>query len=161
MEIKMTEKMIENLTEIENTTETLTRLESEQADLSKRMSDAANDADSASLITLAHRRNDLPIEILSAQIILERLLLRRDELRLPQLQDEVAELAKPIPEMQKQINDLQREFNIASGEVSNASENLRQTRLEISERRRSIESLLAQARNVKIAPAFLSMRGGG
>jgi predicted nucleic acid-binding Zn-ribbon protein len=157
----MTEKMLENLNEIENTTETLTRLEAEQADLSKRMSDAANDADSAALIGLAHRRNNLPIEILSAQIRLERLYLQRDEQRLPELQAELAELAKPIPEMQKKIAEMQREFNIASGAVTNANENLRQTKLEIAERKRSIESLLAQARNVKIAPSSLSMRGGG
>jgi predicted nucleic acid-binding Zn-ribbon protein len=155
----MTENMMQTLTEIEGTTETLTRLELEHADLSKRMSDAANDADSASLITLAHRRNNLPIEILSAQIRLERLYLRRDELRLPQLQNVVAELAKPIPEMQKQIADLQVQFNIASGEVTNANEDVRQTRLEIAERRRSIESLLAQARNVKVVPASLQVHG--
>ncbi len=156
----MTENMIQTLTEIEDTTEILTRLESEHADLSKRMSDAANDADSAALIGLAHRRGDLPIEILSTRIRLERLYLERDELRLPELQAEVAKLAEPIPAMQKKINDLQVQFNIASGEVSNASENLRQTKLEISERRRSIESLLMQARNVKIAPASLAMNGG-
>jgi peptidoglycan hydrolase CwlO-like protein len=151
--------MIQNLNEIENTTETLTRLEAEQSDLHVKMSVAANNADSASLISLSYRRNNLPVEILATEIRLQRLLLERDELRLPLLQDEVAELAKPIPEMQKQIADLQVEFNIASGEVSNANENLRQTKLEISERRRSIESLLAQARNVKIVPASLSMHG--
>jgi peptidoglycan hydrolase CwlO-like protein len=124
------------------------------------MAIAADDADSASLISLAHRRNNLPIEILSSQIILERLYLLRDEERLPELQNAVAELAKPIPAMQKKISDLQVEFNIASGEVTNANENLRQTRIEIAERRRSIESLLAQARNVKITPSSLSMRGG-
>ncbi len=156
----MTENMIQTLTEIEGTTETLTRLETEHADLSKRMSDAANDADSAALIGLAHRRNDLPIEILSAQIRLQRLYLLRDEERLPELQSVVAKLAEPIPAMQKKINDLQVQFNIASGEVSNASENLRQTKLEIAERRRSIESLLAQARNVKISPSSLQAHGG-
>jgi predicted nucleic acid-binding Zn-ribbon protein len=156
----MTENMIQTLTEIEGTTETLARLETEHADLSKRMSDAANDADSAALIGLAHRRNDLPIEILSAQIRLQRLYLLRDEERLPELQSVVAKLAEPIPAMQKKINDLQVQFNIASGEVSNASENLRQTKLEIAERRRSIESLLAQARNVKVVPASLAMNGG-
>ncbi len=156
----MTEKMIQTLTEIEGTTETLTRLETEHADLSKRMSDAANDADSAALIGLAHRRNDLPIEILSAQIRLQRLYLLRDEERLPELQSVVAKLAEPIPAMQKKINDLQVQFNIASGEVSNASENLRQTKLEIAERRRSIESLLAQARNIKISPSSLQAHGG-
>ncbi len=146
--------------QIQITTDKLTRLEAEQADLSKRMSDAANDADSSALIILAHRRNDLPIEILSTRIILERLYVQRDEERLPELQAEVAELAKPIEGMQKRIADLQREFNLASGNVSNANEDVRQTRLEIAERKRSIESLLAQARNVKIAPASLRMHGG-
>jgi len=152
--------MKENLNEIQTTANLLAQLEAEQADLPKRMSDAANDADSSALIILAHRRNDLPIEILSARIILERLYVKRDELRLPQLQAEVAKLAEPIEGMQKQINDLQREFNLASGNVSNANEDVRQTRMETSERKRSIESLLAQARNVKVAPASLQMHGG-
>jgi predicted nucleic acid-binding Zn-ribbon protein len=156
----MTETMMQTLTEIEGTTQTLTRLEAEQSDLGQKMSLAANDADSASLISLAHRRNNLPIEILSEQIRLEQLLLLRDEQRLPQLQAEVAKLAEPIEPMRKKIADLQVEFNIASGNVSSANEDLRQTRLEIAERRRAIEALLAQARNVKIAPASLAMNGG-
>jgi peptidoglycan hydrolase CwlO-like protein len=158
--IKMTEQTTQNLNEIQTTTDILTRLEAELADLSAKMAISADNADSASLIKLAHRRNDLPIEILSTRIILERLYVQRDEERLPQLQAEVAELAKPITEMQKQIADLQQEFNVASGNVSNANEDVRQTRMEIAERKRSIESLLAQARNVKIAPASLQMHGG-
>ncbi len=156
----MTEKMIENLNEIESTQTILETLAAEQSDLSFKMSVAADDADSASLISLKHRANDLPIELIATQIRLERLYLLRDEERLPQLQNTVAELAKPIPAMQKKISDLQVEFNIASGEVTNANEDLRQTRIEIAERRRSIESLLAQARNVKIVPASLQMHGG-
>jgi predicted nucleic acid-binding Zn-ribbon protein len=156
----MTEKMIENLNEIESTQTILETLAAEHADLSKRMSDAANDADSASLISLKHRANDLPIELIATQIRLERLYLLRDEERLPELQNAVAELAKPIPAMQKQIAEMQVEFNIASGEVTNANENLRQTRIEIAERRRSIESLLAQARNTKITPSRLTVSGG-
>jgi chromosome segregation ATPase len=156
----MTEKMIKNLDEIESTQTLLETLSAEQADLGAKMAISADNADSASLIALAHRRNNLPIEILSEQIRLSQLLLQRDEERLPELQAEAAKLAKPIPEMQKQIADLQREFNIASGSVSNAVEDVRQAKLEISERRRSIESLLSQARNVKIAPSSLSMHGG-
>jgi predicted nucleic acid-binding Zn-ribbon protein len=154
----MTENIIE---QIQNTQTLLARLEAELADLGVKMAISANDADSASLIALAHRRNNLPIEILSEQIRLEQLLLLRDEQRLPELQAEVAKLAEPIEGMRKKISDLQVQFNIASGAVTNANEDVRQTRLEIAERRRSIESLLAQARNVKIAPASLSMRGGG
>jgi uncharacterized coiled-coil DUF342 family protein len=94
------------------------------------------------------------------EIRLQQLLLRRDEERLPSLQSVVAELAEPIEGMRKKINDLQLQFNIASGNVSNANEDVRQTRLEIAERRRSIEALLSQARNVKVAPASLQMYGG-
>jgi predicted nucleic acid-binding Zn-ribbon protein len=156
----MTEKMIKNLDEIENTQTLLERLSSEQSDLGAKMAIAADDADSASLITLKHRANDLPIELIATQIRLERLYLLRDEERLPELQNAVAELAKPIPEMQKQIADLQMEFNLKSGAVTNANEDLRQTRIEIAERRRSIESLLAQARNTKITPSRLTVGGG-
>jgi peptidoglycan hydrolase CwlO-like protein len=154
----MTEKSL--VEQIQDTTKFIETLAAEQADLGAKMAIAADDADSASLISLAHRRNNLPIEILSEQIRLSQLLLQRDEERLPELQAEAAKLAKPIPEMQKQIADLQMQFNIASGSVSNAVEDVRQAKLEISERRRSIESLLSQARNVKIAPASLQMHGG-
>ncbi len=154
----MTEKTI--IEQIQDTQTLLETLSAEQSDMSVKMAIAAADADSASLIALAHRRNNLPIEILSEQIRLERLLLERDELRLPQLQAEVAKLAEPIEPMRKKISDLQMQFNIASGEVTNANEDVRQTRLEIAERRRAIESLLAQARNVKISPSSLQAHGG-
>ncbi len=156
----MTEKMIENLNEIENTQKILETLAAEQADLGAKMAISADDADSASLIALAHRRGNLPIEILSEQIRLSRLLLERDELRLPQLQDEARKLAEPIEGMLKEIAEMQRKFDIASGAASNANENVRQVKLEIAERKRSIEGLLHEARNVKIAPASLQMHGG-
>jgi chromosome segregation ATPase len=158
MEINMTEKSL--IEQIQDTTKFIEKLSAEQADMSVKMSLAANDADSASLIALKHRANDIPVDILMTEIRLQQLLLRRDEERLPELQSVVAKLAEPIPAMQKKINDLQVQFNIASGEVTNANEDLRQTRLEIAERKRQIEMLLAQARNVKVAPASLSMNGG-
>jgi uncharacterized coiled-coil DUF342 family protein len=154
----MTEKSL--VEQIQDTQTLLETLSAEQSDLGAKMAISANDADSASLIALAHRRNDLPIEILSEQIRLEQLLLLRDEQRLPELQAEVAKLAEPIEPMRKKINDLQMQFNIASGAVGNANEDLRQTKLEISERRRAIEALLAQARNVKISPSSLQAHGG-
>ncbi len=157
----MTEKMIKNLDEIENTTETLTRLESEHADLSNRMSDAANDADSSALIALAHRQNNLPVEILSAKIRLERLLLQRDEARLPEFQAEAQKLAEIVTEKLKILADAQTLFNFASVNQSSAASDVSETKMTIAERKRTIEILLRQARNVKIVPASLSMRGGG
>jgi peptidoglycan hydrolase CwlO-like protein len=153
--------MKENLTEqIETTNNLLAQLETEQSDLPKRMAIAADDADSASLISLKHRANDIPVELLATQIRLERLYVQRDELRLPRLQAEAQKQAEPIEGMQKQIIDLQREFNIASGAVASAGEDVRETKMAIAERKRTIEALLREARNVKIAPTSLQMHGG-
>jgi chromosome segregation ATPase len=154
----MTEKTI--IEQIQDTQTLLETLAAEQSDMSVKMAIAAADADSAALIALKHRANDIPVDLLMTEIRLQQLLLRRDEERLPLLQSVVAELAEPIEPMRKKINDLQMQFNIASGEVTNANEDVRQTRLEIAERKRSIEALLAQARNVKVVPSSLQAHGG-
>jgi hypothetical protein len=156
----MIDKMTENLNEITTTNDTLTRLESELSDLGAKMALAADDADSASLITLAHRRNDLPIEILSARIRLERLYLERDELRLPEFQTEAQKLAEIVAEKLKILADAQTQFNFASGNQSAAASDVSETKMSINDRKRTIEVLLREARNVKIAPASLQMHGG-
>jgi hypothetical protein len=156
---KTTEKMTENLNEIQNTTDILARLESELADLGKKMALAADDADSSTLITLAHRRNNLPIEILSVQIILERLYLQRDEERLPEFRVEAQKLAEIVAEKLKILADAQTQFNFASGNQSSAASDVSETRMSINERKRTIEILLREARNVKIAPSSLQMHG--
>jgi peptidoglycan hydrolase CwlO-like protein len=154
----MTEKTL--VEQIQHTQTLLETLLAEQADLGAKMAIAADDADSASLISLSYRRGNLPIEILSTQIILARLLLQRDEERLPQLQDEAKKLAEPIEPMLKEIAEMQRVFNLKSGEVGSITEDLRQLRMEIAERKRSIESLVHEAQNSKNAPA-LQAHGGG
>jgi peptidoglycan hydrolase CwlO-like protein len=154
----MTEKSL--VEQIQDTQTLLETLLAEQADLGAKMSLAANDADSASLIALAHRRNNLPIEILSEQIILSRLLLERDEIRLPKLQAEAKKLAEPIEGMLKEIAEMQREFNLKSGEVVAVNEDVRQIKLEISERKRQIGSLVHEAQNSKITPSRLTVGGG-
>jgi peptidoglycan hydrolase CwlO-like protein len=156
----MTEKMIENLNEIENTQTILETLSAEQSDLSAKMAISADNADSASLIALSHRRNDLPVELLATQIRLARLLVERDEQRLPLLQDEAKKLSEPIEGMLKEIAEMQRAFNLKSGEVGSITEDIRQLKMEISERNRSIEGLLHEARNIKVTPSRLTVSGG-
>jgi len=156
----MTDKMAENLNEITTTTDILARFEAELADLGKKMSVAASDADSAALISLAHRRNNLPIEILASKTRLEQLYLERDELRLPAFQNKAAELAKIVTEKLKKRADAQTEFNIASGNQSSAAADVSETKRSIAERKRTIESLLHSARNSKISPVSLQMHGG-
>jgi chromosome segregation ATPase len=150
----------ENLnSQIETKTTELTALETEQRELSQSIADAANAADSVSLITLAHRRNNLPVELLSARVTLERLFQQRDEERLPYLQDEARELSAVIPELQARLQSLQTELNIASGRQADAAQNVKDVKLRISERGREIEALLHQARNTKITPSHLSVSG--
>ncbi len=157
MEIKMKENLNEQIQDTQTLLETLS---AEQSDLGAKMAISADNADSASLIKLAHRRNNLPIEILSTRIILERLYVQRDEERLPELQAEAQKLAEIVAEKLKMLTDAQTQFNFASGNQSSAASDVSETKMSISERRRVIESLLAQARNVKIAPVSLQMHGG-
>jgi chromosome segregation ATPase len=150
----------ENLSQqIETTTNKLTELETEQSELSQAVADAANAADSVSLITLAHRRNNLPIEILSTRITLERLHQQKDEERLPGLLAEAQKLSEPIHELQTRLKAAQTELNIAIGAQQRADQNARDVKQRIAERRRQIDVLLHEARNVKIAPSHLSVSG--
>jgi chromosome segregation ATPase len=149
-----------NLNEqIETKTTELTALETEQRELSQSIADAANAADSSALITLAHRRNNLPVELLSTRITLERLYQQRDESRLPSLQDAAQKLSEPIPELQERLQAAQLELNLAIGRQVDASQNSRDIKLRIAERKRDIEALLHETRNVKIVPNHLSVSG--
>ncbi len=49
--------------QIETTDELLDQLQAELADIPSRMTLAVEDADSASMISLRNRQNDLPVEI--------------------------------------------------------------------------------------------------
>jgi DNA repair exonuclease SbcCD ATPase subunit len=150
----------ENLNQqIESTTNKLTELENEQSGLSQSIADAANDANSTALITLAHRRSNLPIEILSTRISLERLYQQRDEEKLPGLEAEAQRLSEPISELQERLRTAQTELNRAIGSQTDAAQNARDVRQRIAERKRQIEDLLYSARNVKVAPSHLSVSG--
>jgi chromosome segregation ATPase len=153
-------KINENLNEqIEQSANLLVQLETEQRELSQSIADAANAADSVTLINLAHRRNNLPVELLSSRVTLERLYQQRDEERLPGLQDEARELSEPIFELQARLQLLQTELNISIARQVDAAQNVKDIKMRIAERKRDIEALLHEARNVKIVPNHLSVSG--
>jgi chromosome segregation ATPase len=153
-------KIQENLnSQIESTTGTLTELKNEQAGLSQATADAANAADSSALIHLAHRRNNLPIEILSSRITLERLHQQRDEEKLPGLQTKAQELSAVIPELQVHVQSAQLKLNLAIGAQVDAGYNEKDVKQRIAERKREIEALLHEARNTRIVPNHLSVSG--
>ncbi len=150
----------ENLnSQIETKTTELAALENEQSELSQSIADAANAADSSALIHLANRRNNLPVELLSARVTLERLRQQKDEERLPRLQDEARELSEPVFELQARLQSLQTELNISIGRQADAAQNVKDVKLRIAERKREIEALLHETRNVKIVPNHLFVSG--
>ncbi len=145
--------------QIETTTNKLRQLENEQSELSQAIANAADAADSVSLITLAHRRNNLPIEILLTRTTLERLYQQRDEEKLPGLQDEAQKLSEPISELQARLQSAQLELNISIGAQADAAQNVKDIKMRIADRKRQIDALLHEARNVKIVPNHLSVSG--
>jgi chromosome segregation ATPase len=153
-------KIQENLnSQIEQSANFLAQLSAELADIPSRRALAAGDADSASLISLTHRGNDLLIEIQMTKIRLEQLQLKRDESRLPDLQDAARKLSEPISELQARLQAAQLELNLAGGAQRDAEQNVKDLRIRIGERKRSVEALLHEARNVKIVPSHLSVSG--
>jgi chromosome segregation ATPase len=153
-------KINENLNEqIETNTNKLAQLETEQAGLSQATANAADAADSTVLIKLAHRRIELPIQIAATRVTLERLHQQRDEEKLPSLQSEAQELSVVIPELQEHLQSAQLELNLAIGAQMDAAQHVKDIKMRIAERKRQIEVLLHEARNVKIVPNHLSVSG--
>jgi chromosome segregation ATPase len=104
-------KINQDLTEqIEKTSDLLTELETELLDIPNRRAVAVNDADSASLIALSHRGNDLPVEIRMTKIRLERLHVQRQEESLPSIQAEIERLYEPVEALQKKYDDAAKEL---------------------------------------------------
>jgi chromosome segregation ATPase len=150
----------ENLnSKIETSVKLLEQLSAELADIPNRRAVAAGDADSASLISLTHRQNDLPIEIEMTKVRLEQLYLQRDEEKLPLLVSEAQRLSEPISELQAHLQAAQTELNIAIGAQVDASQRVKDVKMRIGERKRQIEALLYQAGNVKTGPSHLSVSG--
>ena len=72
---------------------------------------------------------------------------------------ESQKLSEPISELQARLQAAQLELNVAIGSQTDAAQNARDIKLRIAERRRSIEGLLHEARNVKIVPNHLTVSG--
>ncbi len=145
--------------QIETNTTKLAQLEAEQAGLSQATADAANAADAPALIHLAHRRNNLPIEILASRITLEQLYQRRDEEKLPGLHTKAQRLSAAIPELQANKDAAQLALNLAVGAERDASQRAKDVKQRISDRRRGIEALLHEVSKTRIAPSLLSVSG--
>jgi chromosome segregation ATPase len=142
--------MKENLKEqIQTTSNLLTQLEAEQADFQKQMTLAVNDADSSAIIALRHRADDLPVEIQAARIRLAKLHLQSDEERIPKLQAEASKFYEPIQEAIAKRDAAVLELGKLQGASLGASEDLRDVKTRIGERKRELERLIYLASPAK------------
>ncbi len=130
--------------QIETTTNILSELESELADIPNRMTFAVDDADSASMIALRHRKNDLPIEIQMTRLRLERLRLQRKEATLPPMDIHIESLYEPIPALEKAYNEAKAALETARYTLSDRVEERRSLKIELGEMRRHLEQLTYQ-----------------
>ena len=135
--------MTENLNEqIETTSNLLAQLEAEQADFRNRMTLAVNDADSSAIIALRHRAEDLPIEIQAARIRLERLRIQAEEAKFPAMHAEIERLYPAVVETRQAKDEAGRAFSLACNAHQSALDELRQRKIDLSERKRGVEALL-------------------
>jgi uncharacterized membrane protein (DUF106 family) len=136
----------ENLTEQIQTTETLLEtLQSERSDFQNRMAAAVGAGDSASMISLKNRQNELPLEIEAGQIRLAKLLLESDKERLPVLQEKVSKFAEPIAAAVLKRDTAVLELNKLQGAYHTANEDFRDLRIRIGQRTRELERLIYMA----------------
>jgi chromosome segregation ATPase len=130
--------------QIETTDELLNRLQAELADIPNRMTLAVEDADSASMISLRHRQNDLPVEIQMTRLRLEQLRLQLKEQTLPAMDSEIETLHKPIPALEKAFNEAKSALDTARFAYTDSIDNRRFAKQAIADNRREIEQLKRQ-----------------
>ncbi len=132
-----------NLNEqIQNEQTLLEALQTERDDFQKRMMAAVGAGDSAVMINLKHRQNELPVEIATAQIRLAKMQLQADEERLPVLQAKVSKFTEPIQAAVLKRDAAVLELNNLQGEYYGVNEDFRDLRIRIGERTRELARLI-------------------
>jgi hypothetical protein len=119
--------------EIERIDELLAKLRYEFADFQNRMTIAATDGDSASMISLQKRQVDLPLEIRATEILVLNLRLQRLEMQKPTLVAARQATHEPLQQAIIERDNALNQFNMLSANAANAHENVRQNSLEIGE----------------------------
>jgi type II secretory pathway component PulM len=131
--------------QIEEQQAKLAELELQRTTISARMRQAATSADADEISALQREASELPTKIQTARIIAERLNLQYLEERLPIARAELEKLHKPLAEAIEKHEPAMRERNLASAAVTNASEDVRQLRIEIGAKKRMIDTLIYES----------------
>jgi hypothetical protein len=128
--------------QIEMSASRLAELETEQTNLPQALGLAVGLADAEAIIKLRRRADDLPIHIQSERIRVEQLRIQAEESKFAGLHAEIERLYVPLVETRKAKDEAGRAFSLACNAHQSAVDELRQRKIDISERKRGVEALL-------------------
>jgi hypothetical protein len=128
--------------QIETSAARLAELETEQTNLPQALGLAVGLADAEEIIRLRRRADDLPIHIQSERIRVEQLWIQVEESKFAGLHAEIERLYVPLVETRKAKDEAGRAFSVACNAHQSAVDELRQRKIDISERKRGVEALL-------------------
>ncbi len=128
--------------QIETSAARVAELETEQTNLPQALGVAVGNADAEEIIKLRRRAEDLPIEIQAARIRLERLRIQAEESKFPALHAEIERLYVPLVKCREAKEEAGKAFSLACAAHQNVIDDLRQRKIDISERKRGVDALL-------------------
>jgi hypothetical protein len=141
--------------QIEMSASRLAELETEQTNLPQVLGVAVGNADAEEIIRLRKRADDLPIHIQSERIRVEQLRIQAEESKFAGLHAEIERLYVPLVETRKAKDEAGRAFSVACNAHQSAVEELRQRKIDISERKRGVEALLHAKPSAPIRQSLL------
>ncbi len=148
--------MKENLNEqIETSAARLAELEMEQTNLPQALGLAVGLADAEEIIKLRRRADDLPIRIQSERIRVEQLRIQAEESKFPAMHAEIERLYPAIVETRRLKDEAGRAFSVACNAHQSAVDELRQRKIDLSERKRGVEALLHAKPSAPIRQSLL------
>jgi DNA repair exonuclease SbcCD ATPase subunit len=141
--------MTENLKEqIETSAARLAELETEQTNLPQSLGVAVGNADAEAIIKLRRRAEDLPIQLQAAAVRVERLRIQAEESKFAALHAEIERLYPAVVETRQARDEAGKAFSVACNAHQSAVDDLRQRKIDLSERKRGVEALM----NAKPSP---------
>jgi hypothetical protein len=129
-------------TQIETSAARLAELETEQTNLPQALGLAVGNADAEEIIRLRRRADDLPIYIQSERIRVEQLRIQAEESKFPALHAEIERLYPAVVETRQAKDEAGRAFSLACNAHQSALDELRQRKIDLSERKRGVDALL-------------------
>jgi hypothetical protein len=141
--------------QIETSASRVAELETEQTNLPQALGLAVGNADAEEIIRLRRRAEDLPIELQASRVRLERLRIQAEESKFPALHAEIERLYPAIVETRQAKDEAGRAFSMACNAHQSVVDELRQRKIDLSERKRGVDALLNSKPSAPIRQSLL------